>query len=108
MPAGANLHSIVDAIHKEVLETTRENAREAEQEWHGAARSRNMQALSAEPAINVKPTLGGTEISVRYITRARERSQLRAKINQALVELLGSGPASQVQSDAATPAPLAR
>ncbi len=32
-----------------------------------------MKSISAAPAINVKPVIGGTEISVRYITRANER-----------------------------------
>jgi hypothetical protein len=91
LPTGQNLYPIVDAIHKKVLEATSERARQAEQEWLGATKSRNMKALSAEPAINVKPVIGGTEISVRYITCANERSQLSAKLNHALVDLLGSG-----------------
>jgi len=41
-----------------------------------------MSALSATPAINVKPVIGGVEIAVRYITRANERYQLRAKLYQ--------------------------
>jgi hypothetical protein len=48
-----------------------------------------MVALSAAPAINVKPVAGGIEIAVRYITRANERYQLRAKLYQAAVDLLG-------------------
>src|SRR5438309_4562778 len=46
-------------------------------------------SLSAAPAINVKPVIGGIEIAVRYVTRANERYQLRAKLNQAAVDLLG-------------------
>jgi small-conductance mechanosensitive channel len=34
-------------------------------------------------------TVGGVEMSVRYITRAHERYALRAKLNQAAVRLLG-------------------
>jgi hypothetical protein len=49
-----------------------------------------MSALSAAPAINVKPVIGGVEIAVRYITRANERYQLRAKLYQAAVDLLGA------------------
>ena len=33
--------------------------------------------------------VGGIEISVRYITQANQRFQLRTKLNQAAVELLG-------------------
>lgn len=38
---------------------------------------------------NVKPVIGGIELDVRYITRANERYQLRAKLYQAAVEMLG-------------------
>jgi small-conductance mechanosensitive channel len=89
LPAGQDPYPIVDAIQKKVVEVTAESARQAEQEWQGAARSRDMKALSAAPAINVKPIIGGIEVAVRYITRANERYQLRAKLNQAAVDLLG-------------------
>jgi small-conductance mechanosensitive channel len=89
LPAGQDPYPIVDAIQKKVVEVTAESARQAEQEWQGAARSRDMKALSAAPAINVKPIVGGIEVAVRYITRANERYQLRAKLNQAAVDLLG-------------------
>jgi small-conductance mechanosensitive channel len=91
LPSGHNPYPIVDALQKKVLEATSEGARQAEQEWQSAAKSRDMRALSVAPAINVKPVIGGTEISVRYITRANERSHLRAKLNQAAVDLLGQG-----------------
>jgi small-conductance mechanosensitive channel len=103
LPAGQNPYPIVDAIQKKVLEATSESARQAEQEWKGAANSRDLNTLSAAPAINVRPVIGGTEISVRYITRANERSQLRAKLNHAAVDLLGQGLAPQPTSDSLKP-----
>jgi small-conductance mechanosensitive channel len=93
LPAGQNPYPVVEAIQKIVLEATSEGARQAEQEWKSAAKSRDMK-ISAAPAINVKPIIGGVEISVRYVTRANERSLLRAKLNHAAVDLLGSRPDS--------------
>jgi hypothetical protein len=61
--------------------------------------------LTAAPAINVKPVVGGVEIAVRYITRANERYQLRAKLNQAAVDLLGQG---FVAPRAAAPEPASK
>jgi small-conductance mechanosensitive channel len=89
LPTGQDPYPIIDAIQKKVAEATTETAKLAEQEWQHAASSRQMNALSAAPAINVKPVIGGVEIAVRYITRANERYQLRAKLNQAAVDLLG-------------------
>jgi hypothetical protein len=63
-----------------------------------------MTALSAAPAINVKPVVGGVEIAVRYITKANERYQLRAKLYQAAVDLLGQKAVSAVEAPAPNPA----
>jgi small-conductance mechanosensitive channel len=89
LPPGKDPYPIIDALQRKVLEATAEKAKLAEQEWKSAASSRDMKALSAAPAINVKPVVGGVEIAVRYITRANERYQLRAKLYQAAVDLLG-------------------
>ncbi len=90
LPAGRDPYPIVDAIQKKVQEATAETAKQAEKEWQGVARSKEgAHQLTAAPAINVKPVAGGVEIAVRYITRANERYQLRAKLNQAAVDLLG-------------------
>ena len=91
LPTGYNPYPIIDAIQKKVVEATEESARQAETEWRSATRTRDMNALSAAPAINVKPVIGGTQVSVRYITRAQERSQTRAKLNQVAVDLLRQG-----------------
>jgi len=89
VPAGQDPYPIVDAIQKKVVEATSEGALQAEKEWKGTARSREMTSQTAAPAINIKPVIGGIEIAVRYITRANERHQLRAKLYEAAVGLLG-------------------
>ena len=78
----------MDAIQKKVKEATAETAGLAEKEWQHAARSRDMSVLSAAPAINVRPVIGGIELAVRYITRASERYQLRAKLYHVAMDLL--------------------
>jgi small-conductance mechanosensitive channel len=89
LPTGEDPYPMIEAIQKRVLEATEESAKEAAREWKGAAGNRDIGAFSAEPAINLKPVLGGIELSVRYITQANQRSQLRTKLNQAAVDLLG-------------------
>src|SRR5881296_1311090 len=100
-----NPYPIVEAIQEKVAKATAESAKQAEQEWKSAARSRDMRALSAAPAINVKPVIGGVEIAVRYITRANERYQLRAKLNQAAVDLLGQKAVRLPPAPAPAPTP---
>jgi small-conductance mechanosensitive channel len=89
LPTERDPYPVVEQIHQKVLEATAESAKEAEAEWKRATRSREMSAFSAAPAINVKPVPGGIEVSVRYITRASERSRLRTRLYQAAVDLLG-------------------
>ena len=89
VPVGQDPYPIVDAIQKKVVEATADGALQAEKEWRGTARSREMSSQTAAPAINIKPVIGGIEIAVRYITRANERYQLRAKLYEAAVGLLG-------------------
>jgi len=103
LPTGQDPYPVIDAIRKKVAEATTESAKQAEQEWQHAASSRQMSALSAAPAINVKPVIGGVEIAVRYITRANERYQLRAKLYQAAVDLLGPKAVSPPAPPAPTP-----
>jgi small-conductance mechanosensitive channel len=89
VPAGQDPYPMVRAITKEVTESTAEGARLAEQEWQRAVPTQRGKTFSGTPGINVKPVVGGVEISVRYITRANERFQLRAKLYQDAVDLLG-------------------
>jgi small-conductance mechanosensitive channel len=100
LPGNQNPYPLVTAIQKKVTEATAEVVRQAEQEWKSAAKSHDMNSLSAAPTISVKPVVGGTEITVRYITSARQRSEVRAKLNQAAVDLLGIGHEAQPAADA--------
>jgi small-conductance mechanosensitive channel len=90
LPTGEDPYPIIDAIQKRVLAETQASAKEAAQELKSAAGNRDIGLFSAEPSINLKPVLGGVEISVRYITQANQRFQMRTKLNQAAVELLGN------------------
>jgi len=92
LPAGKDPYPLVDALHKKVIEATRETVQQAEREWKNSTTSQEMGSLSAAPAINVKPIAGGIEVAVRYVTRANDRYTLRNTLNQAAVELLGGKP----------------
>jgi small-conductance mechanosensitive channel len=89
LPTGQDPYPVVQEIQKKVSEATKEGARQAEQEWRRATRSREMSSFSVDPAISIKPVVGGVEVAVRYITRANERYRLRAQLYQFAVEMLG-------------------
>ena len=88
VPSAQNPYPILDAIQKLVTATTEANARMAEEEWHRATHRDRLHAVSAAPAINLRPTSSGVEVHVRYITRAQERYATRTKLYQEIVALL--------------------
>jgi small-conductance mechanosensitive channel len=105
LASSQNPYPIVEAIQKTVLEATAESAGQAEKEWQNAAHSRNMRALSAAPAINVKPVSGGVEIAVRFITRASERYKLRSKLYQTAMNSISKKDAQEAVSISEKPDP---
>ena len=89
VPAGRDPYPIVTSLQKKVQEVTAENAKRAEREWTGASRSPGPGTIAAAPAITIKPIMGGVEVTLRFITHAAERYDVRAKLYQAAVEVLG-------------------
>jgi small-conductance mechanosensitive channel len=100
VPAGQDPYPIVEAISKQVTAATAENARLAEQEWRRAVPTQGGKTFSGTPGIDVKPVVGGVEITVRYLTRAHERFQLRARLYQSAVDLLAQKPAPLTRAPA--------
>jgi hypothetical protein len=88
IPSGQDPYPVIDGIQKLVEKETHDNAGKAEAEWHQATSKYRVQALTAVPGINVRPTGGGIEVQVRYITRANERHQTRKRLYEALVEMM--------------------
>jgi small-conductance mechanosensitive channel len=91
VPRGDDPYGVLTAVQDLVARETEANVREAENEWHRVARGHALQSFSATPAINLKPTSMGVNIMVRYITRAHERFDMRARLYRAIVELLHTG-----------------
>jgi small-conductance mechanosensitive channel len=94
VPAGHDPHAIADALQKEVEEATAESSREAETQWREVRRPAQVAAPTGRAIVNLKPISGGVEITVRYITRATEREELRSKLYHIAVDLLGGAAAS--------------
>ena len=50
--------------------------------------------FSATPAVQVRPTVEGLEVLARYITRAHERHDARARLYHEIVGLLHRKPSA--------------
>jgi small-conductance mechanosensitive channel len=88
VPATEDPYPIIEAIQQMVVKETEADTSAAEKEWKQATSRYRVHAVSADPAVNLRPTGAGTEVHVRYITRANERYATRTRLYQAVVELL--------------------
>jgi len=88
VPVDQDPYPIAEEIRKIVATETGANTTIAEQEWGRMGSAQGVSAVSAGPAVNVRPAGSGFEIQVRYVTRANERYMLRTKLYYAIVELL--------------------
>jgi small-conductance mechanosensitive channel len=88
LPASGDTQEMVERIHKAVEEETAANARVAEHEWKRGARDDGLSRFSAEPTVNLRPSLTGIDIRVRYVTRASERFGVRNRLYQRVIDLL--------------------
>ena len=88
VPAAQDPYPVIESIQQLVVKETEADTQAAEQEWKRATNRYRVQAVSAEPAVNLRPTGAGVEVHVRYITHANERYATRTRLYQAVVELL--------------------
>jgi len=90
VPPEKDPYQLVDAIQNTVAAETEANTRSASEEWQRASSRYRVRSVSAAPAVTLRPTAGGVEVHVRYITRAHERHAMRGRVYQAVVRLLHS------------------
>ena len=80
---------IADTLYKEVVTATTDSSKQAEQEWKSSAPTRRGAPISVTPGLSIRPAVGGVEVAVRYVTRASERFNIRARLYKTAVSILG-------------------
>jgi small-conductance mechanosensitive channel len=88
LPATADVHELLNRIQKVVVAETDKNAQLAEQEWKRGAHGSSLSRFSATAVENLRPSASGTEILVRFVTRASERFEVRNRLYQELIGVL--------------------
>ncbi|HEV2132650.1 MAG TPA: mechanosensitive ion channel domain-containing protein [Terracidiphilus sp.] len=92
VPASADIQSLAQSVETMVTEETAENASLAEKEWKHGPRANRLSSLSAAATVNLRPSASGIDLQVRYVTRAPERSAIRARLYRRVIELLHAKP----------------
>jgi small-conductance mechanosensitive channel len=107
VPENAEPYTTAEAIQKIAADETAANAKLAEEEWNRAAPSSANRSFSAAPSLSVRPTGAGVNVVLRYITRANERYETRARIYRGVVDLLHQKkiPESAASTPPSTPPP---
>ncbi len=88
-----NPYPLVERIQHLVEEETKGSVAKAEQEWQKSAGYRK--PLTVSPAIHLRPTGGGVELQIRYVTSASERYVTRSNLYEKIVGLLRGEAAPQ-------------
>ena len=88
VPASKDPFKTSEAIEKLAADATKGNADAAKHEWERVTPGYAKAGFSAEPAMSVRPAGGGVEVKLRYLTRANDRHETRAKLYREIVDLL--------------------
>ncbi|HEV2299577.1 MAG TPA: mechanosensitive ion channel domain-containing protein [Candidatus Acidoferrales bacterium] len=88
IPAGHDPFPIAEAVQKIAAKETESAARLAEKEWTRVAPSHASSTFKADPSMAIQPAGAGVSVRLRYITRANERHDLRARLYRAIIDLL--------------------
>ena len=92
IPSSQNPYLVIDKIREVVSKETEGNAPTAEQEWQRLSRRYGVRSFSFQPTVNMKHAETGVDVTIRYIARAKELSELRSRLNDAIVKLLHQTP----------------
>jgi len=104
IPWAVDPYPVIEELLGIVTKETERNAQMAEQDWQRVTRRYGVRLFSATPAVSVRSTNDGVEVTVRYMSRARERSEVRSHLNQAAVKLIHHGKAVAAAAES-LPAP---
>jgi small-conductance mechanosensitive channel len=88
VPSSDDPYEVTEGILAVIVKETENDARVAEKEWQRTTRNYGVHSFSAAPSVNMRPTMTGTNVIVRYITQANERFSTRNRIYAAVVQYL--------------------
>ena len=103
LPASADSQELFERIQKAAQEQTRDDAALAAQEWRHAARSGNLSRLDATPLVYLVPTASGSDVHIRFVTRASQRSEARNALQRRIFDLIQSSSAPAPSASQAAP-----
>jgi hypothetical protein len=102
VPSGGDPYVMAENIRAAVERATDPDTQEATREWERVTRQYGAHAFSAKPAVDLRPSSGGLEVVVRYITRAPQRYERKSRLLEEIVGLLHNNPGTRSAEPHAT------
>ncbi len=100
VPSSAESHRLIELIQDTVVKETEKDTNLAKVEWQRVMNQNGLSQFSATPALDMRPAASGTDIIVRYVTRAPDRLEMRNRLYQAVIDLLHRAPSNAMTSGA--------
>jgi small-conductance mechanosensitive channel len=88
LPLTGDPHRMALAIRERIERETEADATLAEHDWERVTHQYGTKAFSAKPEVDLRPSINGLEIIVRYITRAPMRYEVKSRLFKAIVDLV--------------------
>jgi len=88
LPLVGDPYRMAIEIRERVERETADDALAAEHDWERVTHQYGTQAFSAKPAVDLRPSINGLEVIVRYITRAPQRYEVKSRLFEAIVALV--------------------
>ncbi len=96
LPTTGDPYRMAMQIREHVERATQEDAAAAESEWERVTHLYGSRPFSAKPSVDLRPSVNGLEVSVRYITRAPRRYEVKTRLFADIVDLIHS-PAAELK-----------
>ena len=88
LPPSGDPYQMAEQIRQAVERETEADAKAAEQEWERVTRQYGTRPFSGKPAVDLRPSVNGLNVIVRYITHAPQRYEVKSRLFTAIVGLL--------------------
>jgi hypothetical protein len=88
LPGAGDPYRKAEQIRQVVERETASESTDAEREWERVTRQYGTKPFSAKPAVDLRPSLDGLSVIVRYITRAPQRYEMKSHLFSVIVDVL--------------------
>lgn len=92
LPGTGDPYQTAEQIRQTVERETEADSRAAQEDWERVTHQYGTRPFSARPIADLRPSITGLDVFVRYITRAPQRYEVKSRLFEAIVKVLHDRP----------------